>query len=130
MPKPLTTGTMLKCSMGLAPSVFVADPLPGAPMVMGAMPVATTTQLTPANIPPFGMCKSQANPAVASATAAAQGVLTPMPCTPVVAAPWVPPSTIAKINGLPVATVSSKCMCSFGGEISVQNPVQGPSETM
>lgn len=39
------------------------------------------------NVAPFGMCKTQANPQVAAATAAAQGVLTPMPCLPVIGAP-------------------------------------------
>ncbi|MDR2437860.1 MAG: DUF4280 domain-containing protein, partial [Planctomycetaceae bacterium] len=39
------------------------------------------------NLATFGMCSSPANPAVAAATAAALGVLTPMPCIPVTVAP-------------------------------------------
>lgn len=129
MPQPLVTGTMLQCSMGLAPSVFVADPLPGAPMVLGALAAGTIAQILPTNVPPFGMCQSMTNPAVASATAAAQGVLTPMPCTPLIAAPWMPPSTTTTSNMLPLATVASKCMCSLGGVVSVAAPIPGPAET-
>lgn len=129
MPQPLCTGTMLACTFGVAPSVFVAEPLPGAPMILGAMPAATILQMLPDNIPPFGMCQSMANPEVASATAAAQGVLTPMPCTPLVAAPWAPPATSLFSNMQPVATVASICECSFGGVISVTTPIPGPAET-
>jgi hypothetical protein len=75
------------------------------------------------------MCQSMANPAVASATAAAQGVLTPQPCTPTISAPWAPPSTVTSVGGVAVATVQSKCVCTLGGEISVASPVQGPAET-
>jgi hypothetical protein len=116
--------------MGLAPSVFVADPLPGAPMILGAMPAATIIQVLPTNILPFGMCKSPANPTVAAATAAALGVLTPMPCLPTPAGPWAPPSTVTRINMLPMATVASKCICAFGGLISVSTPVPGPADSM
>ncbi len=47
-------------------------------------PVATIQDIAPnANISSFGMCKSLANPQVASATAAALGVLTPrLACSP------------------------------------------------
>lgn len=129
MPQPLCTGAVLKCSMGVAPSVFVADPLPGAPMVLGAMAAGTIIQILPSNILPFGMCQSMENPAVAAATAAAMGALTPMPCTPLVVAPWVPPAVSTLSNMVPVATVSSKCMCAFGGMIAVDVPVPGPGET-
>ncbi len=42
------------------------------------------------NIPPFAMCTNPANPTVAAATAAALGVLTPMPCIPCTVAPGLP----------------------------------------
>jgi hypothetical protein len=129
MPQPLCTGTTLQCSMGAAPSVFVAQPLPGSPMILGAMATATIVQTLPANILPFGMCQSPANPAVASATAAAMGVLTPMPCLPMVVTPWAPPSTTTAHAMLPIATVASKCMCAYGGVISVTAPIPGPAQT-
>lgn len=129
MPQPLTTGALLKCTMGLTPTVFVADPLPGAPMVLGALPAATIVQVLPSNILPFGMCKSIANPTVAAATAAALGALTPAPCLPTPAGPWAPPSVVTSINMLPLATVASKCVCAFGGLISVSTPAPGPAES-
>ena len=82
------SGAMIMCSFGLAPSTLsVVAPRP----TVEGRPVATITDVAPgANIAPFGMCQSLANPTVAAATAAALGVLTPMPCVPVVPAPWTP----------------------------------------
>lgn len=73
------------------------------------------------NIMSFGMCQSMSNPTVASATAAAQGVLTPMPCAPVVTAPWAPPGQV-KVMDTPALINNAKCMCQWGGMISVNNP--------
>jgi hypothetical protein len=129
VPKLLTTGAQLNCTMGAAPSVFTAQGLPGAPMVMGSMPAATISEFTPANIPPFGVCQSMANPQVAAATAAAMGTLTPMPCVPNVVAPWAPQSKVMSANGIPLATAQSQCTCAWGGTISVQTPIQGPEDT-
>lgn len=128
MSQPLCTGTMIQCSFGAAPSAFVADPLPGVPMIFGALPAGTVMSIKPTNIPPFGMCQSLANPAVAGATAAAMGALTPMPCTPLVVVPWLPPAVSTFSNMLPVATVNSRCMCAFGGVISAAVPVPGPAQ--
>lgn len=126
MPKPITTGTMLTCSMGLAPSAFVATPKPGVPTLAGGIPMATLDQIAPSNIPPFGMCRSQANPAVAAATAAAQGVLTPAPCVPTPVAPWGPATLASNAGALPIATVSCRTSCAFGGSISPSTPVPSP----
>ncbi|MGO1077498.1 DUF4280 domain-containing protein [Inquilinus sp. CA228] len=120
----LTTGCLLSCNCGLTPSVFVALELPGKPVITG-MAAATIMEIIPFdNVLPFGMCKSLANPQVASATAAAQGSLTPMPCVPVIPAPWEPPSVITSYAGLPMATVQSKCMCAWAGEISVEQAAE------
>ncbi|MEA5136710.1 MAG: DUF4280 domain-containing protein [Candidatus Fimivivens sp.] len=89
------------------------------------MPLANIMDNKPmVNILPFGMCSSLANPTVAAATAAAMGVLTPMPCIPAMAAPWVPGSPTVLVGGLPALNDSSKCMCSWGGIISVILPGQ------
>jgi len=105
-----------------------------APGMLNVLPVNRTTTAMPianimdnkpfVNIAPFGMCNSMANPAVASATAAALGVLTPMPCTPAIAAPWVPGSPTVLVANMPALNNSSKCMCNFGGVIQIVNPGQ------
>ena len=85
------SGAMIMCTFGLAPSTLtVVAPRP----TVEGRPVATIADVAPgANIAPFGMCQSLANPTVAAATAAALGVLTPMPCVPVVPAPWITAGT-------------------------------------
>ena len=71
------------------------------------------------NVLPFAMCMSMANPAVAAATAAALGVLTPMPCTPVIPGPWIPGAPTTMIANMPTPTEASKLMCAYGGVIQV-----------
>ena len=77
-----------------------------------------------ANIPPFGMCQSLANPTVAAATAAASGVLTPMPCVPVIPAPWSPGSATMLIGNMPALNNTCICNCAWGGVISITSPGQ------
>jgi hypothetical protein len=74
------------------------------------------------NIMPFGMCQSLANPTVAAATAAALGVLTPMPCIPVTPAPWAPGSATVMLAKMPALNNTSMCMCNWGGVITISNP--------
>lgn len=115
-------GAVLKCSFGVAPSTLVVLPMN---RTLTSMPFANIMDSKPfVNILPFGMCQSLANPAVASATAAALGALTPMPCTPVTPAPWVPGSPTVLVANMPALNNSSKCMCSFGGVIEIVNPGQ------
>ncbi|MGE5372262.1 MAG: DUF4280 domain-containing protein [Solirubrobacterales bacterium] len=88
--------------------------------VITSMPIANIMDNIPmSNILPFGMCQSMANPTVASATAAAMGVLTPMPCVPVTAAPWAPGSPTVLVANMPALNNSSKLMCNWGGVISI-----------
>lgn len=113
-------GAVLTCPFGVAPSTLVVTP---EKQVVNTMPVATIDANKPmVNILPFGMCSSMANPQVASATAAALGVLTPMPCIPVIPAPWAPGSPTVLIGGVPALNQMSKLMCSWGGVIQVANP--------
>jgi hypothetical protein len=76
------------------------------------------------NIMPFGMCQSPANPTVAAATAAALGVLTPMPCVPATASPWIVGAPTALLANMPALNNSSKLMCNWGGVIQIVNPGQ------
>ncbi|MCY1022810.1 DUF4280 domain-containing protein [Pyxidicoccus sp. MSG2] len=115
-------GAMLQCSFGVAPSSLVVLP---ANKVMGTTPLANIMDNKPIlNIPPFGMCQSLANPMVAAATAAALGVLTPMPCIPATAAPWVPGCPKVLVGNMPALESNSKLMCSYGGVIQVVTPGQ------
>jgi hypothetical protein len=74
------------------------------------------------NIPPFGMCTSIANPVVASATAAALGVLTPMPCIPMTINPWAPGAANVMLGMQPTLDNVSKLMCMWAGVISFVTP--------
>ena len=89
MPIQVTTGAMLQCSFGAAPSTLQVRP--AARVMAGGVPAATIMDHIPiANVPPFGMCSAPTNPTVATATTAALGVLTPMPCIPATPSPWLP----------------------------------------
>ncbi len=117
-------GAILQCTFGAAPSTLIVFPS-NAVMTSASMPIANIMNNKPiANILPFGMCNSLANPTVAAATAAAMGVLTPMPCIPATDAPWSPGSPTVLIGGLPALNNSSKCMCRWGGVISVTLSMQ------
>lgn len=119
----VVAGANLLCSFGVAPSALNVLPMN---RTMAAGPAAATIMDNKpmVNIPPFGMCTSMANPQVAAATAAALGALTPMPCMPVIPAPWMPGSPTVMIGGQPALNNSSKCICAWGGQISILVPGQ------
>jgi hypothetical protein len=124
MGQQVVMGAMLQCSFGATPSSLIVIPK-GPPTMAGGPLAATIMDFAPiANIPPFGMCSSIANPMVAAATAAAFGVLTPMPCIPVTVAPWVVGAPTVLINNFPALNNSAKCMCTWGGVISINMPGQ------
>lgn len=119
----VVNGAQLRCTFGVAPSALVVPP---AKRVMaGSQPVATINDQIPmANIMPFGMCSSLANPQVASATSAASGVLTPQPCIPVTTGPWAPGSPTVLVGSTPALNSTCQLMCSWAGVISVSTPGQ------
>lgn len=115
-------GAMMQCSFGMAPSSLMVLP---QNKVMNIMPLANIMDNKPlVNILPFGMCSSMMNPTVASATAAAFGVLTPMPCLPVIPGPWAPGSLTCLIGGQPALNNSCTLTCAYGGTIKITNPGQ------
>lgn len=115
-------GATLQCSFGAAPSSLVVLPVN---RTLTVVPDANIMDNKPmVNIMPFGMCSSPSNPTVAAATAAALGVLTPMPCVPVTPAPWVPGAPTVLIANMPALDSNSKLMCVWGGVIQVVNPGQ------
>lgn len=122
MPKQVCTGAQLTCTFGAAPSVFKATPKMVSTSYMDAGTIMDNVPMN--NILPFGMCSSLANPQVASATAAALGVLTPMPCLPVIAAPWAPGASNVLISNQPALDNMCKLACNWGGVIAVASPGQ------
>lgn len=111
------------CTFGIAPATLIATT--AITTSTTDVPAATIMDFAPmVNIPTFGMCISPANPEVAAATAAAMGVLTPMPCIPATAAPWTPGSPTVTKAGVPALDMTSMCMCMWGGMISITDPGQ------
>lgn len=112
----------MQCSFGAAPSSLVVLPVN---QFMVNTPCANIMDNKPmVNVMPFGMCNSMANPQVAAATAAAMGALTPMPCVPVIPAPWAPGSPTFQIANMPAVDSSCKLICAWGGQIQVTDPGQ------
>ncbi len=118
------SGATLQCSFGAAPTVL--NVLPVNRTLTSSMPAANLMDHIPlVNIPTFGMCSSIANPMVAAATAAALGVLTPMPCIPATAAPWIPGGAPTVLLGpMPALDANSTLMCTWAGVIKVAMPGQ------
>jgi hypothetical protein len=107
----------------MAPGTFTA--LPTNRTTINKMPVGTITDIAPlTNIGTFGMCNSLANPSVAAATAAALGVLTPMPCVPSPVGPWTPAAPRTSVGKVPVLAMGCTAMCAWGGVIQVVAPGQ------
>ena len=117
MPNQVCTGAVLQCTFGMAPSSFIATPKMIQTSMMDAGNIMDNKPI--ANIPPFAMCQSLANPTVAAATASAMGVLTPMPCVPVFPAPWVPGAPTVLLQNMPALDNTCKLMCAYAGVVSI-----------
>lgn len=127
MPIQVVNGAKLMCTFGMAPSTLVV--LPVRRVNVANQPSATIMDHKPmVNIQPFGNCMSVANPTVASATSAAMGVLTPMPCVPNTPAPWTPGGITVNNTNEVTLDNPSICNCVYGGVITISYP--GQTQTM
>lgn len=118
----IVQGTLLKCGFGNAPTQIMVMP---DKKVNAMLPVAVKTDHIPfLNIFSFGMCSNPANPLVAAATAAALGVLTPMPCIPCTTQDWTGACSKVKVRGKEALNMDSKLSCLYGGSIQAAAPVQ------
>lgn len=118
---PVVTGGKAMCSMGMGTFNLTAM----GNIMIENKPVLTTKDNIPfVNVAPMGvvMCQSLANPTVASATAAALGVLTPQPCTPQFPGPWVVGTTNCRVKGMGIVDNSCSLMCAYAGKISITFP--------
>ena len=123
---PVVTGASCLCTMGTAPGQISATNQMG--IRVGGRPVASIADCAPmSNVGSCGMCTSLANPAVAAATAAALGVLTPQPCVPAPAGPWICPGKV-RVGGKPVLTTDGKLTCAYGGTLSIMDPGQATTK--
>jgi hypothetical protein len=120
MPLQVCNGAMMSCSFGMAPSALVVLPVNRVKTDM--MPDANIMDHIPmTNIMPFGMCQTPSNPVVAAATAAAMGVLTPMPCIPVTPSPWTLGAATVNLGFQPSLDNISTLMCVWGGVIAFED---------
>lgn len=117
MANPVVQTATCTCSFGAAPAVLTVTSQQTVSICK--MPAATIQDgAALSNVPTFGMCSNPANPTVASATAAAMGVLTPMPCVPATVA-WAPGCPAVTVCKRPLLNSTSKLTCSYGGVIQV-----------
>jgi hypothetical protein len=120
----VVNGAQIKCSQAMPPGKAVLAVLPSIMADAGSLPIATIMDFSPTNIPTFGACNTETNPAVAAATASASGVHTPAPCVPVVVGPWSPGAAKTTINGFKALTKDSKCTCAWTGQITIESEGQ------
>lgn len=118
MTEQVVEGAQIMCSFGTEPAEL--GELPAIRLQAEGRLAANIEDCAPfVNIAPFGECCSLANPAVASATAAAEGVLTPQPCMPEIVGPWTPGEPRVRISGVPALNQPSMCSCAWLGEITI-----------
>lgn len=112
----VNTGTQMRCIMSAIPTQFIADP--NRTVFIEGAQMGNIMDNKISNLRPGMMCQSLANPAVASATAAAMGVLTPQPSMLTPLGPWIMGKFNVLVQGQPALLNTDMLMCSFGGQLS------------
>ncbi|PZV13990.1 MAG: DUF4280 domain-containing protein [Pseudanabaena sp.] len=112
---------MIQCSMAVVPTPIPLVVTPEKRVLAGNLPAANIMDHVPIkNIPTFGLCRAPLNPTVIAATAApVPGVPKPGACIPATPAPWIVGAPTVLIGNFPALNNSSKCMCTWGGVISI-----------
>ena len=119
---PVVAGGTCMCSMGTAPGQIT--PSNQSNIRIAGKPAASIMDAAPVtNVGPCGMCQSMMNPAVAAATSAAMGVLTPQPCTPTPTGAWICQGKV-RVAGNTILTSDGTLQCSFMGSITIKDPGQ------
>ena len=112
MPRLVGNGATLTCTFGGAPCTLVVLPR-ATRSEKGDLAVVSDHQ--PTNIAGFAVCMSPTHPVVASTGA-------PVPCQPVIPAPWVPGLVYGTYEQDTLLTASSVCTCVHAGVIQVADP--------
>ncbi len=114
MPLQVCTTAKMKCAMAVPPgmSVFNATPKMIQTSMQQAGNIMDNKPMV--NVPSFGMCMSPTNPQFIAATAAALGTPTPVPCVPVLPAPWVPGVPNVLVSNQPAIDNTCMLTCALG----------------
>ncbi|MCP5158207.1 MAG: DUF4280 domain-containing protein [Gammaproteobacteria bacterium] len=127
MPMHVCNGAVLKCMFAVPPGISTLTVLPLNKTMTGNQPAANIMDNKPmVNIMSFGMCMSPTNPAFVSATAAALGTPTPVPCVPATPAPWIAGAPTVLLGNMPALNNTSVLACVLGapGCITITVPGQ------
>ncbi len=113
----------MKCSFGSSSARLVVLP-DRTVWLAGQLMANIMDHQSLANIPSFGPCRTVSYPPTGSATAANHGNLTPMPCIPGTVSPWIPGKTDYLVQNAPALLKSCRCMCQWGGVITITDDGQ------
>ena len=122
------SGAKIRCTMGTGVATLTVLPPPVRTVLLTGKPQANVSDTKPiVNVGSCGNCRSLLYPPTAAATAAAEGVLTPMPCVPSIIGTWFPGKLDYLVQGPPALLKSDHCQCAFGGTVSLINDGQTPT---